>query len=121
MSSDPRDEVFRSVRPWGDFQQFTFNQESTVKVITVAPGQRLSLQRHQHRGEMWQILDASLEVTVGSDTWLAQAGELVWIPQGTTHRAANSAEDSVRLLEVAFGVFDEDDIERLEDDYRRAP
>ena len=121
MSGDPRQKVFRDHRPWGEFQQFTLNQETTVKVITVAPGQRLSLQRHEQRGERWQVLDGALEVTVGEETWVAPAGELVWIPCGATHRAANPGDDMVRFLEIAFGVFDEDDIERLEDDYQRLP
>ncbi len=116
---DPREAIFRSVRPWGGFQQFTLNQASTVKVITVAPGQRLSLQRHQQRGEMWQVLDSELEVTVDDDTWLAVAGEVVWVPRGATHRAGNPGEHAVRFLEIAFGDFDEDDIERLQDDYER--
>jgi mannose-1-phosphate guanylyltransferase/mannose-6-phosphate isomerase len=32
---------------------------------------------------------------------------------------ANSGNEPGRLLEIAFGYFDEDDIERLQDDYHR--
>lgn len=106
-------------RPWGRFQQFTSNEPTTVKVITVEPGQRLSLQRHEHRAELWQILDAGLEVTVHDRTWLADQGELVWIPAGATHRLANPGSQDARLLEICFGTFDEQDIERLQDDYAR--
>lgn len=118
-TSDPRDSIFSSARPWGGFEQFTLNQRTTVKVISVAPGQRLSLQRHRLRGEMWHVLDGPLEVTVGAKTWTAAVGEAIWIPQGETHRAANPGAHQARFLEVAFGHFDEDDIERLEDDYDR--
>jgi mannose-1-phosphate guanylyltransferase/mannose-6-phosphate isomerase len=31
----------------------------------------------------------------------------------------NSSNSAVRVLEVAFGHFDEDDIERFDDDYER--
>jgi mannose-1-phosphate guanylyltransferase/mannose-6-phosphate isomerase len=106
-------------RPWGKFQQFVSNEQVTVKIITVEPGHRLSLQRHEHRGEMWQILDGPIDITVGDRTWPAQPGELVWVPCGATHRMGNSGSRPSRLLEVAFGHFDEDDIERLEDDYAR--
>ena len=41
------DEVFVSERPWGQFQQFVSNEVVTVKIITVDPGQRLSLQTHK--------------------------------------------------------------------------
>ena len=116
---DPRAGVLEDRRPWGMFTQLTLNSPSTVKVIRIDPGQRLSLQRHEHRGEMWRILDGVVVVTVDDKTWDAVPDELIWIPTGAVHRASNLADVPARLLEVAFGDFDEDDIERLEDDYRR--
>ena len=116
---DPRDDIFTVERPWGQFQQFVSNQTVTVKIITVEPGHRLSLQTHEHRGEFWQVLDVPIEVTVADRTWEAQPGESVWVPQGAVHRMANKGDRSGRLLEVAFGDFDEADIVRLEDDYAR--
>ena len=53
---DRREAVFVEERPWGRFRQFTANEPTTVKTITVDPGQRLSLQRHQHRAELWHVL-----------------------------------------------------------------
>lgn len=117
---DRRAQVSIVERPWGRFQQFSLNEPTTVKVITVEPGQRLSLQRHRHRGELWQVLDGDLEITVEERTWTAARGELVWVPVGATHRLANPSPRDSRILEIAFGDFDEDDIERLQDDYSRA-
>ena len=116
---NPIVDIFSVERPWGQFQQFVSNEQVTVKIITVQPGHRLSLQKHQHRGEMWQILDVPIDVTVGDKQWSAQPGEMVWVPCGATHRMGNSGREPGRLLEVAFGHFDESDIERLEDDYAR--
>lgn len=120
LHRDRREDVFVVERPWGRFQQFSFNQPCTVKTITVEPGQRLSLQRHACRGELWQVLDGVMEVTVGDRTWTARPGELVWVPVGAVHRMANRTDQDSRILEVGFGTFDEDDIERLEDDYSRS-
>ena len=119
--SDPSPDVQVEERPWGRFQQFVANEQVTVKTITVEPGHRLSLQRHRQRGELWQVLDHPVEVTVGDRTWLAPPGELVWVGQGTAHRLGNPGEQPARVLEIAFGAFDEADIERLEDDYDRGP
>lgn len=107
-------------RPWGRFQQLCLNQATTVKVITVEPGQRLSLQRHQHRAELWQALDGELEVTVGDRTWVVRRDDQVWVPLGAIHRVANPGRRDARILELGFGDFDERDIERLHDDYSRA-
>ncbi|HET8594156.1 MAG TPA: phosphomannose isomerase type II C-terminal cupin domain [Intrasporangium sp.] len=118
---NPADDIFVAERPWGTFQQFVSNEQVTVKIITVQPGHRLSLQKHDHRGEMWQVLDVPIDITVDERHWVAQPGETVWVPCGSLHRMGNSADRPGRLLEVAFGHFDESDIERLEDDYARCP
>lgn len=116
---DRSEEVFVAERPWGQFQQFVSGEPVTVKIITVQPGHRLSLQRHGHRDEMWQVLDVPIDVLVDDRSWVAQPGERVWVPQGSTHRMGNSGTEPGRLLEIAFGAFDEADIERLHDDYAR--
>ena len=116
---NPTEDIFVVERPWGQFQQFVSNETVTIKIITVEPGHRLSLQRHEHRGEMWQILDVPIDITVDDRQWLAQPGEMVWVPRNSIHRMGNSGSRPGRLLEVGFGHFDESDIERLEDDYVR--
>ena len=116
---NPTEDIFVAERPWGQFQQFVSNEQVTVKIITVQPGHRLSLQRHDHRGEMWQVLDVPIDITVDDRQWTAGPGDTVWVPRGATHRMGNSGDQPGRLLEVGFGHFDEHDIERLEDDYAR--
>jgi mannose-6-phosphate isomerase-like protein (cupin superfamily) len=112
-------EVTLDNRPWGRFEQYTLNEPTTVKVITVAPGHRLSLQRHTGRDEWWTILDGELVVQVDNEERAARRGDRVWIRRGQLHRAQNTSSREASLLEIAFGHFDEDDIERLDDDYSR--
>ncbi len=116
---DPRDEVIEDSRPWGRFEQFTHNEVSTVKLISVLPGQRLSLQVHEHRDELWVVTHGPVTAQVGDEVTTVQAGERVWIPRGVNHRLGNEGAQEAQVLEVAFGTFDEADIERLEDDYAR--
>ena len=115
----PVDDVLVSQRPWGEFQQFVQNRQVTVKIITVQPGHRLSLQKHGERGELWQVLDSPIRVEVDGKEWDAQVGEQVWVPCGAVHRMANNGDTAGRLLEIAFGRFDEGDIVRIDDDYAR--
>lgn len=116
---DRTGDVFVNERPWGNFQQFVLNEPVTVKIITVNPGHRLSLQRHGHRDEMWQVLDVPMDVEIDDEKYTVQPGERVWVYQGAQHRLGNSGDKPGRVLEIAFGDFDEADIERLEDDYAR--
>lgn len=90
-----------------------------MKIITVAPGGVLSLQRHEHRDEVWHVLDDGLRVQIDDQVTDAAVGDEFLIRRGQTHRLSSLGPGG-RVLEVAFGIFDEDDIERLDDDYGRA-
>ena len=108
-----------AARPWGRFDQFATNEHVTVKIITVEPGQRLSLQRHLRRSELWTIIDGPVDVEVSGVPATLGSGEQAWIPILAMHRMGNSSEHPIRVLEIAFGFFDEQDIERFDDDYER--
>lgn len=118
--ADPRPQIIEFDRPWGHQEVFTSNENSTVKILTVKPGARLSLQRHAHRDEMWVVLDEGIAAVVGTQQQAYPAGSRVWVPRGTTHRLINVGQASARVMEISFGHFDECDIERLEDDFHRA-
>jgi mannose-1-phosphate guanylyltransferase/mannose-6-phosphate isomerase len=105
-------------RPWGSFRQYAFNQEVTVSLMTVQPGMRLSLQAHTGRAELWIVLDEGCEVQVGEEILHPHAGDEIWIPANTRHRLA-SRGPAVRVLEVAFGNWQQADITRYEDDFQR--
>ncbi len=118
-SDDPRARIYQEARPWGGFRRYTHNQLSTVKIITVNPGEVLSLQYHHHRDELWVALDKGLRVTLGDRVWDPEPYEEIFIPQGTRHRIGGVGDRPARWLEISFGEFDEQDIVRLEDHYGR--
>ncbi len=105
-------------RPWGSFDRFIHNESSTVKILTVAPNKRLSLQRHAHRSEFWYIVSGSGTATIGTKELPAKPKDSFEIPAHTIHRLA-SGDEGLSVLEISFGKFDEDDIERIEDDFGR--
>ena len=108
-------------KPWGSFDQFVLNTPCTVKILTCHPGQKLSLQRHKERGELWVALDEGVVVERDGETLRPAVGEELWLPVGSTHRLSCDAATAhpVRVLEISIGTFDELDIERLQDDYGR--
>jgi mannose-6-phosphate isomerase len=117
-----RDEILKQIlqddRPWGNFRQFTLNQPSTVKILTVEAGQSLSLQSHVHRDELWIVLDEGLRVQVDEEIFDPKPRDEIVIMRGQKHRLS-SAGPAGRVLEVAFGHFDENDIQRFDDVYGR--
>lgn len=106
-------------RPWGSFKQFANNENCTVSLMTVLPGQRLSLQSHTGRAEMWIVLDDGAVVQVGEKVNECKAGDEIWIRVNEKHRLSNNTETPVRVLEVAFGNWQQEDIKRFQDDYTR--
>jgi len=106
-------------RPWGAFSQYAFNESCTVSMMTVKPGQRLSLQSHTGRAELWIVIDDGALVQVDEDVRPCNAGDEVWIPANARHRLACAGDRPVRVLEVAFGNWQQEDITRYADDYAR--
>ena len=112
----------RDDRPWGSWEVVATGDGHVVKRITVIPGARLSLQRHRHRAEHWVMVAGEAEVTVGEQTFRCACGEHVHVPCGAVHRIANRSREPLVFIEVQQGaVLDENDIERIEDDFGRAP
>lgn len=114
-----RPKPYQEERPWGTFRQFTHNEPTTVKIITVKRGERNSLQRHKKRDELWIIIEGSMELTLNDEVRVANVGDEFWLPAGTKHRFKGIGEHN-KLVEISFGDFDENDNERFEDDYGRA-
>ena len=110
---------YREERPWGAFVEFTHNTPSTVKIITVNPGEALSLQSHKKRDEFWHVLSGDGIATIGGEQKQAAAGAEFFVPRETNHRLAGGSLP-LMILEISFGEFDEGDIIRLEDRYGRA-
>lgn len=105
-------------RPWGSFERFVNNAKATVKILDVRANKRLSLQKHAHRSESWHVISGSGIITIGTEELNAKQDDEFEIPTGIVHRITGG-EKGIRILEIATGDFDEDDITRIEDDFNR--
>jgi mannose-1-phosphate guanylyltransferase/mannose-6-phosphate isomerase len=108
-------------RPWGSYQSVDNGDRHQVKRIIVKPGGRLSLQKHHHRAEHWIVVRGTAQVTVNELVRTVHENESIYIPIGAVHRLENPGKIQLELIEVQTGsYFGEDDIIRIEDDYRRS-
>ncbi len=107
-------------RPWGYYESIDMGERFQVKRIVVNPGGILSLQKHRHRAEHWVVVRGTAEVTIGEQVRAVHENKSVYIPIGSVHRMANKGKIPLELIEVQTGSYlGEDDIERLEDVYKR--
>lgn len=85
-------------RQWG-FYEVLHESDFKVKILTLNPGGKTSLQRHAKRNEHWVF---------------PQTNEYQFIPVGETHQLVNQTDRPIRVVEIQTGsYFGEDDIERL--------
>jgi mannose-6-phosphate isomerase len=120
LSLDHRPPSVKVEKPWGYFEQYTHNLPCTVKIITVSAGAALSRQYHKKRDELWVVLDPGARVELEGEVFYPEVEQKLFIPRQTVHRLSSVVgEGDLRVLEISFGEFDEDDIVRLEDVYGR--
>jgi len=106
-------------KPWGRELHFAKNGKRTVKILSVSPGEELSLQKHRYRVEEWFFL---------TDGWIQRGrrkskvkkGDFVRIGKNKLHRLF-AKKKRVEVLEVSYGKFLQSDEVRVEDKYGRAP
>lgn len=107
-------------RPWGTYTVLEENTGYKVKQITVRPGAKLSLQYHHHRSEHWIVVSGIATITIDDKTFDLKANESTYIPKESRHRLANNQNEDLILIEAQVGSYlGEDDIVRLQDDYKR--
>jgi len=115
------EEHLRVNRPWGFYQSTDRGDRFQVKRIVVKQGGRLSLQMHHHRAEHWVVVRGTARVTIGEIVKTLHENESAYIPIGAKHRLENPGKIDLELIEVQTGSYlGEDDITRIEDDYRRS-
>lgn len=114
-----RDAIKEDIRPWGKFRSFPYDQAGSIKIITIKPGEALSLQYHMRRSEFWVILDEGLEVTAGDRVWRPRTNEEIYIPGKMPHRVRCLGQKPARIMEIWIGNSEESDIIRLDDEYGR--
>lgn len=108
-------------RPWGTFEVLREENNYKVKVLTVNPNEKLSLQYHRHRSEHWVVVEGTALVQIGDKEFTLNVNESTYVPIKQKHRLSNpDFWKPLKVIEVQSGEYlGEDDIVRLEDVYRR--
>ena len=107
-------------RPWGAYDSIDHGPRYQVKRITVAPGQKLSVQMHHHRAEHWIVVTGTAQVSIGDEQILLSENQSTYIPIGVVHALENPGKIPLEMIEVQSGAYlGEDDIVRFEDRYGR--
>jgi len=108
-------------RPWGYYRKLHQDGPCThVKELAVLPGEKLSMQRHKHRSELWMVTSGVATVATCSNPTpeftvrhKLMPHETLDIQVGTWHQLSNETNDIVKIVEIQYGDrCMEEDIER---------
>ena len=123
LKSADRNELIthtRQYRPWGFFDVLGEGPGFQIKHLSLNPGAKISLQKHDHRAEHWVVVSGSAQVMCDDREFTLDENESTYILRGAVHRLENVGREPVSIVEVQTGdELREDDIERFEDLYRR--
>jgi mannose-6-phosphate isomerase-like protein (cupin superfamily) len=118
-------EHYKEQRPWGSYEilsEFAVDEpgfkDVCVKKLIVKPGQKPSYQSHKQRNEHWFVVQGTGDVVLNDRVIPVAVGSLVDVKIGDKHRVINTSKtQDLIFIEVQTGHYDEEDIERFEDDY----
>ena len=123
LKSENREEYYlhRTVlRPWGSYTVLEKGTGYKIKRILIKPKAKLSLQIHRHRSEHWVVISGTAKVTKDEEVYHVHSHESTFIPISTKHRLENPGHIPLQIIEIQNGEYlEEDDIERLVDEYHR--
>lgn len=100
----------KTERDWGYYRVLHEDGATTkVKELTVEPGKRLSMQRHENRSEYWLVTEGIATVytiNISSDAELIgtfKKHQSIKIDKDQWHQLANETKDPCKIVEIQFG------------------
>ena len=111
-------------REWGHYRELYQGDGFQVKELVIAPHSKLSMQRHQHRSETWNLVSGTAHVKLsqrhtdpfdGVGIWNLHHANPLDIPSNVWHQGVNDSSEPAHIVEIWKGETDklrEEDIER---------
>jgi cytidyltransferase-like protein len=117
----------KTQRTWGHYRNLYKGDGFQVKELVINPKSKLSMQRHKHRSETWNIVSgkAYIKTNIGISTDPFEGCTVrdlhpnnpVDVPAGTWHQGCNDTSEPAHIVEIWKGdsnKLTEEDIERYD-------
>jgi len=110
-----------TIRKWGYYKELYMGKGYKVKELVIKPFSCLSMQRHEHRSELWNLVSGSAEIHmgIGEEKMVYELNDSasVLIEKGEWHMGCNMTDKPAHIVEIWRGDSDkltEKDIERIQ-------
>lgn len=113
-------------REWGHYRELYSGDGFAVKELVINPHSKLSMQRHKHRSETWNIVSGEAYILMnrsatdpfdGCHRVKLHYANPVDIPRTTWHQGVNDTDEPAHIVEIWKGpseLLSESDIERFD-------
>jgi len=116
-------------REWGHYRELYKGNGFQVKELVIAPHSKLSMQRHQHRSETWNLVSGEAYIRMNSSSTegldpndgavrrTLSTQNPIDIPKRVWHQGCNDTDKPAHIVEIWKGksdLLDEEDIERFD-------
>ena len=115
----------KTERSWGHYRNLYKGDGFQVKELVINPKSKLSMQKHKHRSETWNLVSGKAYIKtnlgISSDPFEGcsvrqlHPNNPVDVPAGTWHQGCNDTDEPAHIVEIWKGKSNkltEDDIER---------
>ena len=102
-------------RTWGYYKVLYEGEGYKVKELVINPHSSLSMQRHEHRSESWNLVSGSACVILNGEKVQLEKDKDIFIPVNTWHKGINESDNPAHIIEIWRGessLLNENDIER---------
>ena len=113
----------KTLRKWGYYKDLYLGKGFKVKELVIKPFSCLSMQRHEYRSELWNLVSGSAEIHMGLGEekmiYELNNNASVLIEKGEWHMGCNMTDKPAHIVEIWRGNTDklsEKDIERIKVD-----
>lgn len=113
-------------RDWGYYRELYKGEDFQVKELVINPHSKLTMQKHQHRSETWNIVHGKAHLKMshslmnpfdGCTVYKLHPNNPVDVPIGVWHQGCNDSDKPAHIVEIWKGktaFLTEDDIERYD-------
>ena len=109
-------DIVKVKRSWGYYKNIYSGDGFRVKELVINPRSSLSLQKHKHRSETWNLVSGHCVLYINDEKIVMSKDTPVQIQRGSWHKCVNKSDFPAHVIEIWKGPneeLNENDIKRI--------
>ena len=94
-------QIMFAEKSWGNFEVIDIGEGSMTIKVTLNAGHGMNYHSHEHRDEVWTVVDGTGWAVVDGVRRRVRAGDVIQMPAGVPHTI--TAETGLQVIEVQIG------------------